>query len=351
MAGQREAEARINRGFVACFPWFTRERVARGCSPARLMKSAASLVSVAAAYPTDLDLEEASPGSAPRGRVSRYALVDDYHRVMAERLTLLERYLRREVRGALETRTYVDTGPLLERAVGQRAGIGWFGKNSNLLVPGRGSWVFLGELITSLELEPDAALRKACGKCQACIAACPTEALLAPYTLDARRCISYLTIELRGWIPRELRPLVGQWVFGCDVCQEVCPVNSRARSASPVLFKRLPALSASPSLVSMVELSDREYQARFRCSALNRAKRQGLRRNAAVALGNSGDRSVVPRLARVLLEDEDDVVRGHAAWALGHIGGLQARKALLNARRSETTHEVKVEIESALQVA
>ena len=323
--------------------------MSRGCAPQRLMQSASSVIAVAAVYNVGFDIADEEEG-APRGRISRYALVDDYHRVMRDRLGLLAEFLNREVGSPVESRIYVDTGPLVERAVGQRAGIGWFGKNTNLIVPEHGSWAFLGELITSLVLEPDVALRKSCGHCNACVAACPTGALLSPYNLDARRCISFLTIELRGWIPRDLRSSTRHWVFGCDVCQEVCPINTRSRPTSSTFFGRLPTIKANPSLLWLLELSELEYEERLRNSVLGRAKRQGLRRNAAVALGNSGDRSAIASLSRILLEDEDEIVRGHAAWALGRLGGAEAVKALLKARLSEPTTETKAEIEHALDM-
>jgi epoxyqueuosine reductase len=244
----------------------------------------------------------------------------------------------------VEGRIYVDDGPVLDRAVAERAGLGWFGKNTCILTPGYGSWVFLGEVITGLELEADQPLKKSCGLCLRCLEACPTGAIVAPYILDNRRCISFLTIENRGPIPRELRPLVGDWLFGCDICQEVCPVNRKASPAREPAF--MGVRTSRLELVPLLRMGDGEFSERFRASPIRRAKRLGLQRNACVVLGNLGDPSAVPALARVLREGEP-LLRAHAAWALGRLGG-RARRHLSEALKMEGEPAVREEIEAAL---
>ncbi|MGH2437235.1 MAG: tRNA epoxyqueuosine(34) reductase QueG, partial [bacterium] len=282
---------------------------------------------------------------ALRGRVSAYAVGTDYHRVMDGRLGKLSKFLLE--RGAKVARYYVDTGPLLDRALAHRAGLGWFGKNTMLITKtGHGSYVFLGEILTDLVLEPDAPAEGSCGRCRICLDQCPTGAIVAPNVVDARRCISYLTIELRGWIPQELRPLMGTWVFGCDICQDVCPHNTLVKRGLHAEFAPRRDVQF-PDLIELLHLDERTYQERFRHSAVKRAKRQGLRRNAAVALGNLRDTRAVPALARAL-SDSDPFVRGHAAWALGRIGGSEAKTALAARIALEDDLEVQSEIRNAL---
>ena len=261
----------------------------------------------------------------------------------------------------IAARWYVDDGPMLDRAAANRAGIGWFGKNSNILTPQFGSWVFLGQVITDLELEPDAPLKKSCGACVRCIDDCPTGAIVAPYVVDNARCISYLTIENRGPIPLELRPLIGDWVFGCDICQDVCPVNRKARPAGqPIPFPNAATPGSNPAgakglafldLVELLEMSEDDFRARFAGTSIMRAKRVGMQRNACVALGNRGLSSIekeaaVPALGRALQQGEP-LVRGHAAWALGRIGGEEADALLSQAARREDDSNVLEEITAA----
>jgi epoxyqueuosine reductase len=251
--------------------------------------------------------------SAARGWMARYAWGDDYHEVMTAMLRRLVERLAEEG-GPFRARAYVDTGPIVERAWAAAAGLGAWGKNTCLLHPEHGSWFFLGEVVTDLDLEADAPRADMCGSCTACLEACPTGALPAPYVLDATRCISYLTIEVKGAIPEELREGVGRHVFGCDICQDVCPWNRRRRHHGGDAFAPRPGLLA-PDLAELASLDEEAFRRRFRKSAVKRAKRRGLLRNVAVALGNSGDASRRPLLER-LARDEDAVVREHALWAL-----------------------------------
>jgi epoxyqueuosine reductase len=327
------------------------------------------------------------PGDPSRGVIARYARGEDYHDHMKGRLEELLGLLRVEVRSRgmepeLRGLAYVDTGPILERELAQRAGMGWFGKNTMLLHPKRGSYFFLGVLLLNVELPADAPFEAdRCGTCRACLDACPTGALLgvdrngAP-VMDARRCISYLTIELKGPIPREFRPGLGNRIFGCDICQEVCPWNRKfAEPASESAYRARPRASKvdgesemgggppggssdtdGPFLLDLMGLSDDEFATRFSGSPIKRAKRRGLLRNVAVALGNWGDRKAVPVLARAL-DDPEPLVRGHAAWALGEIlssvgipgdGGFEVAEVLLFRLNEEEDLWVEEEIEAAL---
>jgi epoxyqueuosine reductase len=312
------------------------------------------------------------PGDASRGIIARYARGRDYHRVLTKKLLALLEWLEGEVGHKLPmARAYVDTGPVLERELAQRAGLGWFGRNTMMINPRRGSYFFLGSLLLELELAADEAFgADHCGSCSSCVTACPTGALLgrdatgAP-VMDATRCISYLTIENRGVIPRELRPLVGNRVFGCDICQEVCPFTekfsvpsseeafaSRGPGGPPVGVERLPSDgwhpgTASPSLIDLMSMDASGWEAFSRGSAVRRAGLSGLRRNVAVALGNWGSEEAVPVL-QAALSDPSAVVRGHSAWALGQIGSESARAALLERLEDEADASVRTEVEAAL---
>lgn len=280
-----------------------------------------------------------------RGQFARYALGEDYHEALGARLRSLLEFAR-ELDPTLEGRWYVDTGPMLERDLAARAGLGWFGKNTMLLNRGIGSYFFLGALLLNVELEPDSPTTAHCGTCERCLHACPTNAFVAPYVLDARRCISYLTIELRGPIPRELRPLVGNWVFGCDICQDVCPWNSKSPFVQVDEFQPREGLPA-PRLVELLRLTREEFNARFRGHPVKRAKYRGFLRNVCVALGNSDDPTAIPALTDALAHEEA-LVRGHAAWALGRLGGDAATSALGERERVESDDWVGEEIALAL---
>ena len=325
--------------------WIDESRARRSSQPDKLLADARSLIGVALAYS---DGSEDAPLSPLAGRVARYARGDDYHDLMVERLRQLVAALRSRIEERFTVRLFVDTGPILDREVAARAGLGFYGKNTCILTAPLGSYCFLGAILTDLELAHDAPIVKDCGRCRLCLDACPTGALVAPYELDARRCISYLTIELRGSVAQELREPMGQHVFGCDICQQVCPWN---RSVGPIVWPELlprENVGAELALTEILALDEDGFRQRFRKSPIKRAKRRGLLRNAAIALGNTGDARAVPALIGAL-GDGDPLVRGHAAWALGKLGGAEAGAALEKAARTEADSEVLWEVHQALQ--
>ena len=351
------ALARIKQGLMDGLPWYTPQRVMRGADPAQLLPGAKSIICLALNYypadpanpPDTLDPESAAgvnpAADRPSGQIARYARGRDYHRVMKTRMRDYVTGLSARLDLPIAARWYVDDGPMLDRAAAARAGIGWFGKNTNILTPQLGSWVFLGQVITDLDIAPDQPLPKTCGRCARCLPACPTGAIVAPYVIDNARCISHLTIENRGPIPRPLRPLIGDWIFGCDLCQEVCPVNRKAQPAPEPAFGRHDL--AAIDLIALLEMSDADFRERFQGTPIMRAKRVGLQRNACVALGNGKNPAAVPALTQALQQSEP-LVRAHAAWALGQIGGNAAATALQTAAAHETDPEVLAEIQAAL---
>ncbi len=321
-------------GMHAGMTWLERN-ADRRLDPQLVLPGAKSVVCVAMNYgPGDPPPE--ADGEMPRGQVARYAWGDDYHDVMLERL----RRLQADIAALSGGKAYVDTGPILEREVAARAGVGWVGKNAMLIRRGLGSWLLLGELLTTAELVPDAPVRDLCGSCARCIDACPTGAIVADRVIDSRRCISYLTIEEKGSIPEELRAEMGRWVFGCDVCQEVCPWNRKVSPSPMDPFATRGDEVRAPDLTELVRLSAEAFRERFRGSAMKRTKRRGLLRNAAIALGNIGDPHAVPALMEALA-DEEPLVREHAAWALRRIGGPDADAALARHERLELQADVE----------
>jgi len=282
--------------------------------------------------------------------IAAYAWGDDYHDVLPERLQTLVAFIESQVGGKVPNRWYTDTGPILERDLAQRAGLGWIGKNTCLINPALGSFFLLAEILLGLDIEPDQPFaHDRCGSCRRCIEACPTGCILPDRTIDSRRCISYLTIELKGSIPHDLRPLVGDWVFGCDVCQQVCPWNQRfAPSGGHPSFAPRSGVSY-PDLIQELALTPQEFNLKFRGSPVKRAKRRGYLRNVVVALGNAGDPKAVPVLAHTLLNDPESLVRGHAAWALGCIGDENAVAWLEEADSKEEDTYVLGEINMALK--
>ncbi len=313
----------------------------RAASPRTLLAGARSIVCIAIPF-----AHEAPGGRAPlSGRVSNYAWSADYHVHVRAILGRIARAID-ALAGGPATRIACDTAPLAERAFAERSGLGWIGKHTNLISPSLGSFVFLGEIVTTLELAADAPLRKTCGSCTRCIAACPTGALRGDYTIDAARCISDLT-QRTDALPRELRALVGDWVWGCDLCQLACPPTRRASPRPDRAFSARTAAEAFPSLTALLELRSGEFERTFRRTAMGWRGAAVLRRNAAVALGNSLDRAAVAALERALARDPHRLVRSHAAWALGRIGSPRALRALELAAGSEADRSVCEEIAAA----
>jgi len=312
------------------------EKHERRLRPSTALAGARSAIVVASTYAASLPPD---PGwrEGLRGRVAAYALGPDYHAHVAARLERLANLVRE--RTGAESVVHVDGGPLVEKELAHRAGLGWYGRNTNLLRPGLGSSFVLGVVVTAAALQPDRPFESDhCGTCRACIPACPTGALDDGPTIDARLCISYLTIEHRGPVPTPLRAAMGNWVFGCDVCQDVCPWNEETPAPSPL---------QSPWLPAWLEMSEAEFRERFAGTALVRPKRRGLARNAAIALGNSANADAVPFLARALADHEEPLVRAHAAWALGRLSGGDARRALEVSSLRETVPPVRREIDAA----
>jgi epoxyqueuosine reductase len=277
------------------------------------------------------------------GRVARYAWGLDYHDVVKPRLFELVGRIGRLAGREIHARCLVDAVPLLERAVAARAGLGFFGKNTNLLRPRSGSWFFLSEILLDLELPPDSPeLRISCGTCHRCIDACPTNAFAGPYRLDSNRCISYLTIENKGAIPRELWAGVGEWVFGCDVCQEVCPFNRFASETRWPEFRPEAGVGARLDLIELLSIaSDEEFRRRFRGTPLLRPKRRGLLRNAAVVAANIGATAAVPALIERVEHDPEPLIRSHALAALAMLDQDRARGLAERARNTDTAESVR----------
>ena len=333
----------LGRGDQASMAYLERRRAER-LDPRRLFEGARSALCVARQYHPGGDRAELPPESVLH-HVARYARGTDYHDLLKKRLVRLAARIEEAFPGAT-TRPYVDTGPVLERELAARAGIGSFGKNTNLLHPEAGSWFFLGEIFTTLDLELATPVADLCGSCTRCLEACPTGALPEPYRLDATRCISYWTIEHRGWLPEEARQLPGDWIFGCDVCQEVCPVNEDGAVSVESALEPDPR-RRQLKVLDLLDLSRRSYVELFRGSPMKRAKLEGLQRNAVLWLAHRGGEEAEDALVGALRHDEP-LVRGHAAWGLGRLAGAAARRALEKALEGEPEPEVREEIRSAL---
>lgn len=307
-------------------------------APKRIQPECKSILVLAMPY---------TPPEPDSAGMAAYALGDDYHDVLIPLLQQLAAYLEAQTGGPVDARWYTDTGPILERDLASRAGLGWIGKNSMLINPRHGSYFLLAELLLDIELPPDTALTADhCGSCTRCIDACPTGCILPDRTLEAGECLSYLTIENKGPIPPELRPKIGEWFFGCDVCQQVCPWNRFADTAGQTAFAARPGLPPD-DLSAELALTPQEFNQKFKGSPVKRAKRRGYLRNVAVALGNRRDESAVPALIAALAEEEP-LVRQHAAWALGQIGGERAKEALRAALKREQEDGIIREIRAAL---
>ena len=292
---------------------------ARRADPRLILPECKSILVLAVPYSNpSLDPSPLSEGEEVRGKVAAYAWGEDYHRVLPERLQALVKFIEEQLGRTVANRWYTDTGPILERELAQRAGLGWIGKNTCLISPKHGSYFLLAEIFLDLDLEPDPPFATdQCGTCTRCIEACPTDCILPDRTIDAGRCISYLTIELKDDISPALRPLVGSWIFGCDICQMVCPWNRFAvKEGDPAFAPR--EGDSQPDLARELELSPKEFNHKFKNSPIQRAKRRGYLRNVTVALGNEGQPEFIPIL-EVALKDSEPMVRSHAAWAIERI--------------------------------
>jgi epoxyqueuosine reductase len=295
---------------------YLERNAARRVNPQAVLPKARSIIALSASYETSgLPHRLSAIGYRQSGCVARYARYQDYHDVLGERLKTLAQFV--DQLGNARSLWYVDTGPLLERDFAQRAGLGFIGKHTNLISRQLGNWIFLGEIITTLELEPDAPEKNRCGTCTRCITACPTAAIKAPFQLDARLCISYLTIELKGPIPVELRPAIGNRIYGCDDCLAVCPWNRFAREGRLMKEHARPELAA-PDLLELLALDEAGFKRRFEGTPMLRTKRRGLLRNVCVALGNVGDPSALPALGKAA-GDAEPLIAEHARWAIEQI--------------------------------
>ena len=291
----------------------------RRADPRKILPECQSILVLAAPY-ADPKSAEVSEAHGPTGRVAAYAWGDDYHNVFLPRLQQLVAFIEERAGHPVPNRYYTDTGPILERDLAQRAGLGWIGKNTMLINPQRGSYFLLAEILLGLHLDPDPPFpTDHCGTCTRCIQACPTRCILPDRTIDARRCISYLTIELKDEIPEELRSKLGEWVFGCDVCQMVCPWNRFASPEGDASFSPRTGVP-TPNLVTELELTPETFNRKFKDSPVKRAKRRGYLRNVAVAAGNSGNEKMVPGLENAKRDDEE-LIQEHATWALERVTG------------------------------
>lgn len=330
----------LARGYHATMAWMARDP-ARRRDPRRAVPAVRTVLSLAVNYYHPAR-HEPGPGA---GRISRYAWGGDYHRAMGAMLRRLAARLQAD-EPRLGARAYVDTRPVLEKPWAHGAGVGWVGKHSNVIVREAGSWFFLSELLLNAEVEPDPPATDHCGTCSRCIDACPTQAIVAPAVVDSRRCISYLTIENRGAIAPELRPGLGDWIFGCDVCQDVCPWNKFSRPSANPEYAPLPEHLA-PRLAALARLGREEFAARCRGTNLARPGYAGFLRNVMVALGNSATPEAAAALGTGLAHPEP-LVRAHAAWGLGRHGRRAARALLAGAAEREKDPDVQAEIAAAL---
>ncbi len=321
-------------------------RAAERSDPSALLPSVRSILIVTKAYPFAIP---PIPDSSPLlpGIISRYAWGEDYHEIMAEGLQKLVDSIHSSTQGRHQARWVVDTAPILEKDFAAQSGIGWIGKHTNLLNRSLGNWFFLGIVLTTLDLKPDQSTSSHCGTCTRCLDICPTKAFIRPYVMDARRCISYLTIELKGPIPREFRRSMGRHIYGCDDCLEVCPWNRFAVTPTVLDFHPRDFIQ-TPDLIYFMSLTDDDFRTLFRGSPIKRIKRRGFLRNVAIALGNSRDFHAVPILLQSL-HDAEPLIRGHSAWALGEIGGIEASRGLQNSLENEQVEWVKEEIIQALE--
>ena len=327
-------------------PWLNKERLIKGGSPDQLLVNPKSVIVVGVNYKKHNF--ETYRATGANGKIAMYAQWEDYHLIIKKMLKEYKAILQEELAIEMDGRIFVDDGSLLEKGFAEKAGLGWFGKHTNIINPIYGSWIFLGALVTDLELTPDKAVKKNCGKCELCIIGCPTNAIVSPYQLDANKCISFLTIENKGAIPYELRPLMGDWIFGCDICQDICPVNDKSDIPQNMTF--IEKTTSYLDLVEILYMSQEQFSIRFSRSPIKRAKLRGLQRNACVALGNSKQKEGISALINTLKNNESELVRGHSAWALGEINTMECHNALKFCLEYEEDQFVIDEINQALSL-
>jgi epoxyqueuosine reductase len=337
----------IAQGHQAEMGWMATNRArARRADPKLILPECEAILVLGIAYRAPDSLQPTGDGET--GGVAAYAWGADYHEVLPERLRTIVTFIEAQVGHAVPNRWYTDTGPILERELAQRAGLGWIGKNTCLINPHMGSYFLLAEILLGIELEPDFPITTDhCGTCTRCITACPTDCILPDRTIDANQCISYLTIEHKGFLPLEFRSNLGEWIFGCDVCQQVCPWNQKfGGQPSDPAFEPRPGIPPENPAAELA-LTPQEFNRKFKGSPVKRTKRRGYLRNIAVRLGNQPDRTNIPGLIAAL-QDFEPLIRAHAAWALGQIGGAAARTALQTVLETETDPPVISEIKAAL---
>ena len=340
----------INNGMHGEMGYLARpDRIKRRQDLSQVMPSAQTLIFVGLDYRSQFaDDEELNDPS--RGRIASYAWGLDYHKVIELRLQMLTEWIGEQSSNKVNQKIYVDTGAILERSHAQQAGMGFIGKNTMLIHPRRGSYFFIGEIVTSLEFDDynEPHRETMCGTCTRCLNACPTDAFPEPYVLDSRKCISYHTIENKGWIDRDLRSGFGNWIFGCDICQDVCPFQRFATDTDEVAFMAFDLDRIAPKLVDILALTEDAFQEQYRRTPIERIKRERLIRNACIAVGNWGNKQSIPYLIQ-LLYDESALIRGHASWALWQTMGLDSSKLLTDLYHREEDDTVRAEIEFLLQ--
>lgn len=336
----------LQQGYAAKMGYLHRH-LEKKANPANLLPQAKTIISLAINYHTQ-EIPKHQKNNPALGQISCYAWGDDYHQVIQAKLQQLYQKIRTIIQEQFAYRAYVDTGPILEREYAHRAGLGWFGKHSNLIHWKLGSWLFLSEILLDVPLAiHQLPMKGDCGKCTLCIDACPTEAIFADKQVDSQRCLSYLTIELKESIPKELRSQIGNWIFGCDICQEVCPWNRRAPISLETGFQAR-TQNITPPLIELMTLTQEQFSQRFRNSPIKRTKRRGFLRNVAIALGNWKSPLALSALKQAIY-DHEPLVREHVAWAIGQIQTQESQEILKQAILVEEDQTVKKEMEFALK--
>mgnify|MGYP001161909829 FL=1 len=345
----REAELLEAMRSQGTYPAFTDTDIERRTRPGRWLPDAKSIIAIAVSYLTDDDHHPPRQGVL-RGIVSRYAWGRDYHPILREKLEAIAAFLAQRVDHPVRFVPYVDTGPPVDRAVAVRSGIGWYGKNACVYTPRYGSYIFLAQVVTNVELEPDPPISRSCGPCDRCIRACPTGAIERPFWVNPAKCLSYIT-QMPGMIPKEYRKAMGRRLWGCDVCQIVCPWNWEAEAAGDDAFRPSPELTARPALIPLLTMTNSQFRRWFGPTAMSWRGKKIIQRNACICLGNIGDPEAVPALEDRLLHDAKPEVRASAAWALGQISDDRSLRALERARRAESHPMVLEEIDDAMAEA